>query len=89
MLDRLNSVGTFLHKPFTDEEEEEDFALINRSFLSGEFDAQAELAFRFSVAFLESFLCSIISETIPSTECGSGLYYLDKSSLVIWVCRIH
>lgn len=89
MLDRLNSVGTFLHKPFTDVEEEEDFALINRFFLNGEFDAQAELGFCISVAFLESFLCSIISETIPSIECGSGLYYPDNSSLVIWVCRIH
>lgn len=43
MLHRLNSVETFMHIPFPDEEEEKDFVLVDGFFFNGESDAQPEL----------------------------------------------
>lgn len=57
---------------------------MNRFFFRGEVVAQAELGICFLVAFGESFLGSIISETVPSSAYGCGLYDLDNPSLVIW-----
>lgn len=36
VLNRLNMVGTLMHRPFLHEEEGQDFALINRFFFNGE-----------------------------------------------------
>lgn len=47
MLHRLNSVETFMHTPFPEEEEEKDFALVDRFFFNGESEAQPELGICF------------------------------------------
>lgn len=47
MLHRLNSTETFTHAPFPDEEEEEDFALVDRFVFNGEPGAQPELGIWF------------------------------------------
>lgn len=62
---------------------------INRFFFNGEFDVQPELGICFSRDFWNPYyVCTIISETLPSSEYGSGLYYLDNPSPVIRICMI-
>lgn len=70
-----------MHRPFPDEEEGQDFALINRFFFNGEkHNHNWEYAFSgiFGVLIMDHYLWNC-----PQFEFSSGLYCLDNPSLVI------